>query len=850
MKNFLLILLGKGKGKGKGKSEIPDNGVFKSECYYDWIKLKNLPGSSEKFLEDMLVECYDTEIKERQEAFNSGVHTQQSIIAIPTDDSEGKETEKEYNNFGDRLSNTNIIFISFISIPSWSEDERKKICKDANVNANEQVRKIILNEMDQTSMRLFYTFDHNDFVILCDGEKTKFDDYMNVLAKIRAITLEGCRAVHDTTTIYGYKDNIKSQDKINAVFSISGQNIDFSSDTEKLRTFSMETIGRYDHLSGYNGITWEQLADMGSQLRSENVITSRVHIGCNKSEAIFHDYSRSSSSLFCDFEKRYTDKINKIEFDKLTELYKDDEDYVSSIRILLYEIGFAINTTLQRGFSKYNGVCYIESFLCFLDFIKEKTIEKFSMLSKPGVNDNNNKNKIKEEIRSLAESLVDISNSFYKSILTLDSSIMHSERRFIMSDPYQFALFDVPPKLIAYYTAVASKMAKILNVNSDNRYVFLITPDIKKDIYVESITRNTDIGNEVNILVIHINERSIYSITDTTRSIAHEIAHHVGQNTELRQNRATHFAKCYIAMLLVNSLDHKFFPDKDGIGQHLDFITNIVEEIYDLFYKSLYDELLNDKNKFYYMDKLQNNIHLTTINNLNENADIQNKLKETMLKKLSKKNIEDYIRIRGLSYIDTKKADVVHDPIVRKLLLNLIFNDISEQLNEYVSDTTQLNNDVKNIRFVFKEGYADTQMLLLLTNDSKLDKNKAVSDYSKALNHVINRADEIMRKCAVISACTGTADYKELWEAEAVQEYTNFYIAYLTFICIQASSYFSEVRNNTQGVNFDKMFNCSEGSLFKSGNIGQIINHMDSTIESYVEQMLRNDGTLKETLIS
>lgn len=823
MKNFLLILL------GKGTREASADDVFKSECYYDWIKLKNIPSGSEKFPEDLLVAGYDEEIKERQCAIADGVHVQQGIIAIPADDV--GEDEKEYNMFLNRIKDTSIIFISFISIPSWSKDERNEIFNAIGEKANEHIKNSILSKMYKTSMRLFYTFDHNDLAVICDGEKTKLEDYLNVLAEIRAITFaDKYKAVHDITSIYGYKSTVDSKDKINAVISVSGQDVVFDKDIEELRFFAMEAIGRYDHLYEYTGITWSQLANMRDQLHGKNIITSRVHIGCDRSDIAHNDYFKMSSSLFSEFKSNYESKINDINFNRLTELYDGDEAYISSIKIMLYEIGFAIDTTLKRGFSKYNGVCYIESFLCFLDFIKEKIVDKFCELLESDYDDKN------DRIKELAEALVNISNSFYKSILTLDSSIMHSERRFIMSDPYQLALFDVPPKLIAYYTAVASKMASALNGASNNRYVFLITPDIKKDIYIESITENTDIGEEINILVIHINERSIYNVTDTTKSIAHEIAHHVGQDVGLRRKRVIYFIKCYIAMLLVNSLIPELFFKECQINCIFTSISGFVDKIYDSVQNIILEKVLNNEENYYYMDKLQDNIHLTFTKILNKKGSIDNELFEIILQNLTPEFIESYISNRELSFVNTNIEDnlILNDFICKQILEN-----IYENLSEYVKDSDRFKNDVKCIRYVFKEGYADIQMLQL-TKSPDIDENEIISDYAKALENVIDRADEIMRKFAVINAFLDIDDYEELWDSNVVQNYPNYYKAYLTFICKQASCYFSEVKVKfkIQDAPFKKVFDCSKNSLFKCCNLSEIINHVDSTIDSYIESLL------------
>lgn len=830
MKNFLLILLGKEINKSVNDSI---DGVFKSECYYDWIKLKNISSKKDGLdicPEDLLVASYDEEIKERQEAISNGVHVQQGIIAIPADDT---IDEDEYEKFYNKIKKTGIIFISFISIPSWSHEEQEMISSVDTGNANEQVKRAIIHKLNTASMRLFYTFDHNDFAIICDGEKTKLEDYLKVLAEIKATTLANeFRAVHDITTIYGYKGTVDSENKINAVISISGQ--DVNDDISDLRLFTMETIGRYDHLSGYKNITWSQLASISKKLHDEHIITSRVHIGCSGQNEDQNDYSKRSFPLFEKFKSAYQCKIEEINFDKLSDLYGDDE-YIASIKVMLYEIGFAISITLQRGFSKYNSICYIESYLCFLDYIKEKIVNKFCTLLESRKDDKY------DNIKNLAEILVDVSNSFYKSILTLDSSIMHSERRFIMSDPYQLSLFDVPPKLIAYYTAVASKMAKSLNVQQDNKYVFLITPDIKKDIYVESITENRDIGSEINILVIHINERNIYNVTDTIKILSHEIAHHVGQNSDLRKERAVYFIKCYIALLLKNSLDPDLFLDEYEIDQILASIENIVDKIYKLVESSMLSKFFNRVENYYYMDELQYNIHSILIENLKKISEIDTELYSILSTHLSTETLKKYLKKSKVSFVDIDNTDIENDRILKEYTYRLILENTYSRLTECVNKSKDLEGGLQNIRFIFKEGYADMQMLLL-TQNPELKENDIAGNYSATFNNITDNADEIMRKCAVINAFLDREkqNYEELLEVNKIKDCNNnLYKAYLIYICKQAALYFLKVKSSTASHGrtdlFDNIFDCSTTSLFKKSNMSEIISCMDSAIDSYIE---------------
>ncbi len=836
MKNFLLMLLGKGTNESIDDSV---EGVFKSECYYDWIKLKVISkseNSSENSPEGLLVASYNEEIISRQKTMNNDLHVQQGIIALPAD---AEDEESSYNDFLIGINNTSIVFISFINVPSWSQKEREEIISsatlDKHVSVNEVIKMKILEIIDNSSMRLFYTFDHNDFVMICNGEKTELKDYFKTLEKIRFIlVMDKYFAVHDITTIYGYKskniDKLNTTSSISAVISISGPDI-VPSNVKS--SFRMETVGRYDHLSGYKDFTWHQLSKISKKLHGDNVITSRVHIGCDLSDDLTiakYDTKlprKKISTLYHKFEDLYKNEIRSINFTKLAGIYDKDIKYVDSIKLMLNEIGLAISTTLKRGFSKYNSVCYIEAYIYFIKYIKDKIIGEFCKMSE-------NASIQKDDIaKDLAEVLVDISNAFYKSILTLDSSIMHSERRFIMSDPHQLMLFDVPPKLIAYYTSIASEMARTLNENSNNKYVFLITPDIKKDIYIESITDNRDIDDEINILVIHINERNIYNVTDTTRNLAHEIAHHVGQDKDLRKIRACCFIKCYIALLIKSCLDPDLFSNQNSIDNTSLIIEKLSENIFTLVENS---DFLDDINNYYYMDILQEKFHLFLIKKLSHVSKINPILYEIFSKCFDNEVITSYVRKSECFFVDIDNVNLSSDTILKEFVFRLILETAYKELKNYFQDSEQVIEDMKCIRFVFKEGYADVQMILL-TENLNLNISKIIKNYSQNFESVKDKTDEMMRKCAVVNAFLEKEDrhYDGIADLDLIKKDNILNRAYFMYICKQATLYFEKFKYK----NFNnRLFDYSKTLLFKTSEVSEIIQQVDNTIASYIESIL------------
>lgn len=504
--------------------------------------------------------------------------------------------------------------------------------------------------------------------------------------------------------------------------------------------------------------------------------------------------------------------------------------YVNSLKLMLTEIGYALRVTLQRGFSKYNSICYLESYKYFIEYIKEKIIDKYNNL--PSQKDN-------YSIENLSEILVNVSNAFYKSVLTLDSSVMHSERRFIMSDPHQLTLFYVPPKIIAYYTAIANEMANTLNGNSLNRYVFLITPDIKKDIYVESITNNRDIGKEINILVIHIHERSIYNVTDTTKILAHEIAHHVGQDEKLRKQRAHNFIKCYIAYLVSMCLDFDAFSPKLTIKSIVEVFEEIIEDIFVLVRDS---DVFKDAKNFYYLDNLQDYFYefiskeLSTAEKLNT---LQETLYNAIENRLGDCGIQNYIAVKRMTFVP-EKSDLSKDIILHGYVVREIFETAIERLQKCIFDPVKINIDLEPVRFVFKEGYADTQMLLL-TENIQSNESDVIKNYLTRFEPVKNKIDEMLRNIAVINAFNdGDNVYSDIIKSNILNNCELFNKVYYMYICKQASLYFKSSKNHMSSSfkGTTDTFDYTKVSMFKTGQICDVVRQIDDTISSYIEKIL------------
>lgn len=128
-------------------------------------------------------------------------------------------------------------------------------------------------------------------------------------------------------------------------------------------------------------------------------------------------------------------------------------------------------------------------------------------------------------------------STFFSNILILVDGMNHSSRQFILTPPFRTIAFEMPPKVMAYYTALTHRLINIFNDNaSEERYGFIIAPQFARELGVRSLApANSSDVNE--FIAIGIGEQWLYQLQHTTAVLAHEISHFVGKRGRERPFR-------------------------------------------------------------------------------------------------------------------------------------------------------------------------------------------------------------------------------------------------------------------------------------------------------------------------
>lgn len=125
--------------------------------------------------------------------------------------------------------------------------------------------------------------------------------------------------------------------------------------------------------------------------------------------------------------------------------------------------------------------------------------------------------------------------TFFNNISALIDSTNHSNRQFVQVPPFHPASFEMPPKIMAYYVALAHRLIDVLKDSNEN-YDLTISPKFAKELDVTSIAIPEVTGLN-QFLSISIGEQSLYALRHTTEVFGHEISHFVGNTCRSRPMR-------------------------------------------------------------------------------------------------------------------------------------------------------------------------------------------------------------------------------------------------------------------------------------------------------------------------
>lgn len=862
-------LLSLGKYNIEKISDRDLDGILQSECYFDWIELKKIDTTQNCDMSDCI---FGHEITEKSIAEPGKVqmHVQESMILV-------SDSDREF------LLNPKCVYISMINIPMWEE----------NIFKNEEeyvsIRERIFNDISEKTgikCKLFHTFDHCDMILIADGEKITFSEYMRILRDIRKYsinvgkkTIKTIKTILDITTIYGYTKAYTANSSIGDVSLSLNLELNFKTPEYTIESFqkeviqvpdlTIETIGRYDALMLWKDASWMVFDSIVDVLRQNHsrLYTYRIVIG---EKQVPNDSGKSEENLLIN-PKNLTSALPKYAdrtFKRIHNSIKDDLG--TPLDNAIVEIQNSIVTMLHSGFAQYYTLSFYESFYSFL-----RVIKRLYRIIKAEAKDSDRRKKAYETV-------YDLFRLYFGYLNALNACTIHSERQFLQTDSYQLLYFDASPKLISFYTALANKIVSVVEKNTKNNYTFLITPDFKAHIFVESLTNDRTVRNERNILIIHADENSLYDLSSTVQIITHEIFHHIGQKPEMRRFRAKLFLKSSLAFILAQTVPRDIFMLHDKSINDYQFFCLFVDRFYQEFF---HDINLEDSTERFFrlVDLKKMDLGYDAEQETHYLSNLSRSFLSEMMLHFSDKDYKDIVNI--LSDIITKPFDrctqLLRDKadfsdrenaeIEKKIITDFSNEYLAKRIliniyNWLMSNTGAETFDI--INHTFRESFADLNMINLIIGE--IDGLEEWYIRMMKENHGDENTEEYPRIFAVLKAigagsCSWVKSYEKVcfkhttdptfdWftsdekngdnsERYLIENHGMFYY-YLSEKTSEYLEYFKRNNCNSDEMNNLKKTLSEMISRFSGGTVQDIVNMMDREIFEYRQRLIisQKDG--------
>ncbi len=381
--------------------------------------------------------------------------------------------------------------------------------------------------------------------------------------------------------------------------------------------------------------------------------------------------------------------------------------------------------------------------------------------------------------------------AFFSNISILLDSMNHSSRQFIQVPSFHSVSFQMPPKIMAYYTAMIYRLIDVFH-DDQATYGFTISPSFVKELDVLSLALK-DVVEQDQFITISMSESSLYTLQQTTAIISHEISHFVGDKYRCREKRKETVLLCAIQGVLENlfwyfyqeiygeDFDSREYPKvevgvlrkcakdiyiellKSNPGHYTSEKYNYIEDLRILF-ADMSDDLTTDPIIY---NKVLDMLWASFVTNGDENPEYLKYLqKHTELSRDGADRQKAGSGKEGIlkKYVDMEQAFYVKNMMsleYAKVLKK--YPDILKNLTasrEYESDPEPLEG-FGHIEYMFRETYADIQMILLFGLSWRDYGDLLIKDRKKVAK------DASPRMLAVAQALIQT----KYWELEDVLNY-------------------------------------------------------------------------------
>lgn len=692
--------------------------------YFDYFEFTKVD-LHDNYTTNFMEKSYKTIASIRNKSQNKDIKIQQCIILLQYIQNE--DEKKLLRSFWQNKASH--IFVTMIKISNGNSSRLK--C------AKERILQIV-EKYGRKNFSIYYTFDFSDIILL--SKNISEDVYQNILWDINYKANNKEKIINDSITLYGinyncykkitteidtpitnnklpntlnekrYKNLLRN--KINVRISIGVQNQNL---LKELKKFLDNSIGedryRIDILFGRRDITislnyievinviiiYHNLIKISNNTgRKEHAfLGAKIISSVHESEYIKNIIDNSCEENFSE------DVSNSIFLHNLeTTILKMVHEYNEKAKMLYMDITEIYNAIRELSKSFFSLEFLISIYYSFYLFLKI-CIKNITSLK----SDNNNYDKI-----------CAFQSDYFSCINMLSHCTMHGEKCFIQAAPFSPLLIDIPPKILAFYTAIAYRIKDLLeDTNKQQLFSFIFIPDFKANIHVTPISFGSDEDNK--LIAVYIHENMLYNPYRVVCTMIHEIAHFIGDTARHREKRLENLITSIIELKMYICYSKKGVFNLAKIISPT-IIENIKKNLHLENHSEYYISYINEY--LYKSNYLLNDIKKIDPNELDGNIsyadngiDLSDYLDES-------DSMYDYFKYQLSNCNNTK----VVQTIIYKIMWDNIFNNYTFEKYNNFSDS------VEQIIDSYKEAYSD----LILCSLSGISLNEYIDIINKEIN--------------------------------------------------------------------------------------------------------------------
>lgn len=687
--------------------------------------------------------------KEQRKTRVSDVHMTQNMTLL------GEKTD-----FWDKPGD--ILYISFLQLTNNSIPNIDTL--------QEKIKPIIEKEASHASWALYYSLDFCDLVLFT--KNVTYDQCNRIMWDMAVVRGTELDILRDSFTICGFRKEFlktafqkleqgqclqwKEHASLSIQLSIQSHEVweSFESILRKqgIRYKTIHTFGRYDvrlvteNLSGEQILGFLYWLDKMAE-NSKDKVFGGYKISIETSLEQEHIISQTSKDSKQDRElEAEASQAMDLLCSYCGEAWPDCADYVD-------ETQRSLKALLKNGFSEEFVISVLSTFLTFLEITI--ALDEYR---------NNGRLEISEELR-LKESQEKMTRHYFNALNILALCTMHGERQFVQAPAFNAMYFDVPPKLLAFYSAVAREIIQVLKSQEDAEYQFLFVPNYQKDINVRPLELEMRQNLPYHLAVAHLHESYFYNPILTIKLFCHEAAHYLSDRK--REERAKYIFRATSFVLLGNT-PMAFIVYQDH-GK--DFLSLMAEVLADFLFEKLDKTYLYfTRNIRYHLDDiskflLDSNYGVGFFRSSFDRNEICARWSNAMRDHVTNSaDIFKSIFADGLNAIQkTLYTKCLTSMFEKDPKGSYVYDAFFQIVAQYVSafDPKQLKNQYanlcENMMQAFSEAYADLRMIELIGDKF------SISDYTDMFLQVDvdNDYQKMLRHDAVLSVVKSHEDWEK-----------------------------------------------------------------------------------------